>query len=577
MQYLRSRALVLAACFCVLSSLSGFAADTSVADQLQALTQQLKQQQAQMQQQQQQIQQLQQSNATLQKQVQQQNQQLQSTLQQANDKATAAQQDLNSLHTQVDDLQTNTKATANALLDTKKSVNALENPTSIHYKGVTITPGGFLESTFFVRSRNENADDTSSFGALPFSGQTNSQMSEFRFSARASRFILAAEGMAGTTKLTGYYEVDFLGQAPTANYVQTNSFTPRMRQLWAQGEFKGGTTVSVGQYWNLLTTDRKGIALRSEFIPTTLEASYVVGYTYGRQASLRATHNFNNKVWVAGEVGNGEMNQPVGSNLPAVSGMQQSANALSPNGSTLNFLAGSTLGLSTVFMPDIIGKVAFEPGYGHYELKALVRSFRDRYLGANNYTAGYGIGWGMILPVMPKKVDWIFEGIVGRGIGRYGAANEGELTIKPNGQLAALPGLHAFTGIEYHATPKLDVFVYGGDEYVQRKTFAGTNAEGQPITVGYGSHAVDNRACGYEVAPVINGVTTACTGQNKNIGEGTIGVWYRVYKGPFGTFQYGAQYEYFWRNAFSGCAGGTCIAPSGHENVVLNTFRFILP
>ena len=29
-------------------------------------------------------------------------------------------------------------------------------------------------------------------------------------------------------------------------------------------------------------------------------------------------------------------------------------------------------------MPDVIAKVAFEPGWGHFEVKGLMRVFRDK-------------------------------------------------------------------------------------------------------------------------------------------------------------------------------------------------------
>lgn len=112
--------------------------------------------------------------------------------------------------------------------------------------------------------------------------------------------------MVGSTKMTGYWEMDFLGQAPTGNQVETNSFIPRQRQLWMQAEFKNGLTFTAGQFWSLMTTDRKGIATRAEFIPTTLEGSYVVGYTYVRQNAVRIVKNFSNKTWAGFEVANSE-------------------------------------------------------------------------------------------------------------------------------------------------------------------------------------------------------------------------------------------------------------------------------
>ncbi len=548
----------------------------TVQEQLQQVTDKLAQQQTQIQQQQGQIQQLQQTNTQLQQQVKQQEQTFQSSVQQASQQATAAQNGVNTLHTTVTDLQTTTQATANALLENKKAVNALENPLAIHYKGITITPGGWLESTFLVRSRNENSDITSNFGAVPFSGVANANLSEFRGSARGSRAILVAQGNAGTTKLTGYLEVDFLGQAPTANYVETNSFSPRQRQLWAQAEFKNGVTFTAGQFWSLMTTDRKGIATRSEFIPTTIEGSYVVGYTYARQNTVRVTKNFSNKTWLAFEVANAETTLGTSYTPANLMGFNNSANALTPNGSTLNFLAGSAYGMSTNLAPDFIGKVAFEPGYGHFEIKGLVRLFRDRIAaagdtaGSTNMTAGGGIGWAAILPVLPKKVDFIFEGLAGKGIGRYGAANQADVTLEPNGNIVPLPAIHALAGFEFHPQPKLDVFVYGGDQYVGAERFSTTNAAGKIVPAGYGSFLVNNINCGAEVIPEGG---AACGAQNKNLWDVTSGLWYRLYKGPFGSLQYGLQAEYIHRTAWSGVGG----APTGNDVVGLTSVRFYLP
>lgn len=538
----------------------------NVADQIQLLQQQLKKQQDMIEGQQGQIQQLQQNNAQLQQQVQQQGQSLQGSVQQATQQAAAVQQDVKDLHSTVSTLQSDTKLQASALAETKKSVSSLESPLAIHYKGVNLYPGGWVESTFLVRGRNENADITSNFGAVPFERVANANLTEFRASARGSRAILAADGMAGSTKLTGYMELDFLGQAPTANQVETNSFSPRQRQLWGQAEFKNGITVTGGQFWSLITTDRKGIATRAEFIPTTIEGSYVVGYTYVRQNSIRINKNFSNKAWAAFEIDNSETTLGTSYTPDNLYGFNNSANALSPNGSTLNYLAGSTNGFSTNLMPDFVGKVVFEPGWGHYELKGLARVFRDRINGNNNKSFGGGVGWAAILPVKPKKVDFIFEGLVGKGIGRYGAANQPDVTIKPNGEITPLPAVHALAGLEFHPQPKLDVFVYVGDEYVGAERYV--TDTGKPG--GYGSHLVNNTYCQTEVVPTGK---PACGAQNKNIYDVTGGFWYRIWKGPFGTFQFGSQFAFIHRTAWAGIGG----APTGNDPVGMTSLRFYLP
>jgi hypothetical protein len=62
-------------------------------------------------------------------------------------------------------------------------------------------------------TRTENVG--SIYGNISFSGTANANLSEFRGSARQSRISLLAEGQVGSAKLSGYYQMDFLGAAPT--------------------------------------------------------------------------------------------------------------------------------------------------------------------------------------------------------------------------------------------------------------------------------------------------------------------------------------------------------------------------
>ena len=120
-------------------------------------------------------------------------------------------------------------------------------PTAFHFKGLTLTPGGFLTSTALVRARNENADASTSYAAIPLDGSSNANLSELRGTARNSQLSLLIQGAAGNTTLRGYVETDFLGAAPTANYVQASSWTPRLRQVWTQIERPSGLTITAGQ------------------------------------------------------------------------------------------------------------------------------------------------------------------------------------------------------------------------------------------------------------------------------------------------------------------------------------------
>src|SRR5579863_8565900 len=141
--------------------------------------------------------------------------------------AQAAQQQQAVVQVQSDvaDLKTNVTNTALSLQETQKNVTAAsESPMAIHYKGVTITPGGFLAAEFVRRSRALAADVNTPFNALTMPGASQSAMSEFFGSGRQSRISMLAEGKLSSAKLSGYFESDFLSAGVTANNNQSNSY-----------------------------------------------------------------------------------------------------------------------------------------------------------------------------------------------------------------------------------------------------------------------------------------------------------------------------------------------------------------
>jgi hypothetical protein len=98
--------------------------------------------------------------------------------------------------------------------------------------------------------------------------------------------------------------------------------------------------------------------------------------------------------------------------------------------------------------------------------------------------------------------------------------------------------------------------------------------------VGYGSPLFSNSGCFTEAPPSSTGTTgflpgsaTGCTGDTRNVLEGTIGFWYRFYKGPKGTIQWGPQYSYVVRNTWSGVGG----QPYAADPMVFTSFRYYLP
>jgi len=460
-------------------------------------------------------------------------------------------------------------APSEAVLSQPDEARSDNEPKSWHYKGLTLTPGGFLEGTMLVRSRNENADIANNYSAIPLNGSPNAKLSEFRGSARNSLQSLLLEGATGETKLQGYVETDFMGAAPTANYVESNSFTPRLRQLWVQVDRPSGWTLTWGQTWSLLTTNEHGIATLTELKPATEDGQYVVGFTWTRQRTFRVTKNFNDKVWAAFSVEEPETTYSAAFAPPNLMGLNTSPNAASGT-NLLPFLANYSDGFSTNLAPDLLAKVAFEPRWGHFEIKTLGRLFRDRIAstantnGHTNITEGYGVGFGALIPFVNKKLEVPLEGLLGQGIGRYGTSGLPDATLNPmTGELRPLREARIMGGLVYHRSSRLDLYTYGGDEYAGRYAFISPTGK----AAGYGSPLVSYASCTNEVA------LNSCTGANRNIYEATVGYWYRLFGGEYGRFEQGNQVVYMHRNLWSGIGR----APQGDDLVAFTSIRFYLP
>ncbi len=557
---------------------------------------------AQQQQIQQLMQELQSRDAAIQ-QLQQQNTQAQTAAAQAQQKADAAaaqaaqqQQDVAAVKSDVTDIKSNVTNTALTLQDTQKHINEMESPLALHYKGITITPGGFLAAESVWRQHALGSDINTPFNSIAMPGSSLSQMSEFFGSGRQSRVSMLAEGKLSNSKLTGYVEADFLTSGITSNNNQSNSYGLRQRQAWGQIAMNNGWSFTGGQMWTLLTETKKGVDNRTEALPMTIDAAYNVGFSWARQYGFRVSKNFSNKAWLAFSA-------------------EDPQTTFTQHGAANNFLVGSagTSGgvynpsatYSFNYMPDFVVKTVFEPGWGHYEVFGVISNFRDRVFpnataspasasGAyNDVRTGGGVGANIRGSFANKHMDIGAHFLGGDGIGRYGASGLPDATIRPAGTLALLRSYQSLGTLEFHY-PKADIYFNFGNEYIGRDT----SLNGGGSLVGYGSPLVNNGGCLTETVPggatsgqfpvsstgFLPGSLANCTADTKDVFEGTAGFWFRLYKGPKGTLQFGPQYSYLKRNSWTGLSGaivGGVVPPStepaASENMILTSFRYYLP
>ena len=468
---------------------------------------------------------------------------------------------------------------------------------------VDIKLGGFIAAESVYRSRNEVADIASNFNtAIPEKISPLYHESEFRESARQSRFTaLASASPDEVTKLQADVAVDFLGAAPTSNSVESNSYVPRLREAWASYSRSDlGFEVLAGQSWTLLTMNRVGMEPLNVNTPLQIDAQYVPGFTWARQAEIRFEKSFFDKqYWLGLSVENpqtsytnttipstlgtlnvtnpGTANLANGSNsgTTVVTGETAVTTLTTKNGKTtsttvLTPTTASVAGLGTFsddIAPDVVIKGTADYKFAHLEAYGIGRVFHDRVsqlgTGQSNTMFGGGGGAAALVHLIPNVLDFQVSGLAGQGIGRYGTSQLPDATINAQGGPEALPEWMALAGLIYHPVKQMDVYGYMGTEQTTARYFDHT-ADGKTTAYGYGNPLYSNAGCEEEISKL------TCTANTSGIVQGTVGAWYRFLKGPYGTFQTGIQYSYTHRDVFQG-VGPT---PQTNENMVFLSFRW---
>ena len=221
---------------------------------------------------------------------------------------------------------------------------------------------------------------------------------------------------------------------------------------------------------------------------------------------------------------------------------------------------------------------------------SAVGAFNDARTGGG---AGANVRWSFF-----QHVDLGVHFFGGSGIGRYGSGGLSDGTIRPDGTLALLRNYQSLGTLQFHLTPKFDLNLNGGGEFSSRAVYTTLAGKAE----GYGTPGFSNAGCYTEIGPTttvpagttgsqgyIPGSLANCTADTRALLEGTAGFWYRFYKGPKGTIQFGSQYSYYVRHTWEGIApSGTTPAgnpvpglgvssPHSVENMWFTSFRYYLP
>lgn len=434
-----------------------------------------------------------------------------------------------------------------------------KSPLSFRIGIADFTPVGFMDFTTAYRSTNVGSGIGTNFAGIPFANTSAGRLSETRFSAQNSRIGLRIDSLVNDTKVLGYLESDFLGNAPTNLGVSSNAATLRMRLYFADLKWHDWEFLA-GQDWTMLTPNRKGIgAMPSDiFFTSNIDTNYQLGLTWARQPQVRAIYHASDELTMGLSLENPDQ---------YAGGTNGSAAVTFPTGfNTAQVDTGAATSAPNV-MPDVIGKLAYDTKVNelawHVDVAGLYRTFKVNNfatgatpIDANSTASGTGGSVNVNLEVL-KGLNLIGNAFWSKGGGRYIFGQAPDFAVLPPDasgayKLSALRADSYLAGAEWQAAPTSLLFGYYS--HVDIGSSYGQQANGS--YVGYG----------YPGSPSSN---------NHTLEEFTIGENQTIWKNPtYGALQVISQFSYADRQPWFAAAGAPAKA---HTGMFFLDLRYVLP
>jgi hypothetical protein len=403
------------------------------------------------------------------------------------DNATA----VTTLATSVTDLKASQSTLVTTVTDeTAKIKKAVENPTTLHYKGISIAPYGFFNGESVYRTHATGGELPTPWSSLPYEHADAYTLSEMYISGRQSRIGVTFEGKVNWGTLRAILEGDFLGVGTTSNDNQSTSYLYRQRIALAEAETNNHWTISAGQGWSLATENKAGIstAASNMALPSMIDPNYVAGLVWARMGSIRLTKSFktasfavsaeNPQLLYTASIAGNTPYAVVGSAGLSAGLMNQTVSGCSPSTSIVNYTnqtqtdsAGNTVNIAVPVYktvnscanlanisfnkaPDMLVKAAFDPGFGHYEVFGIARFFHETvYPGETTNSNLYGGETDIVsgLVVAPKLTS---DGAISDSITLGGVGGSARLPFLENRLTLGAKGLFG-PGVGHFGTSTL--------------------------------------------------------------------------------------------------------------------------
>ncbi|MAP94731.1 MAG: hypothetical protein CMK07_07250 [Ponticaulis sp.] len=268
--------------------------------------------------------------------------------------------------------------------------------------GTTLKFGGYVDFDGHVTNLSDGAIGSSSIGRdfyIPgLIGIGGSETTTTDFTAQASRITLDGSRMVGDKKVTGYFEMDFLGSLQGDERV-SSSFSPRLRRAYL--DYNGWR---VGQEWSTFQ-NTSAIPESASFLASS------DGMIFMRQAQIRYT----NGPWQF---------------------------ALENGNATITPVGGGRIEADANLVPDVVGRYNFTGGFGNVSLAAIGRQLRMEMPGVEEDAFGWGISASGRVKAGARD-DIRFNVVAGEGLGRYVGLNAtNAAAVNPiDGSLEAIPSV----------------------------------------------------------------------------------------------------------------------------------------
>jgi hypothetical protein len=372
-------------------------------------------------------------------------------------------------------------------------------PLQIHLGNTLISPVGFMDMTSVTRSTNPGTGIGTNFGSIPYSNVQLGALSESRLSIQNSRIGMRIDTGFGDTKVTGYWESDFLGQLgnpPNGGLaVTSNPYVFRLRVFWADVTHDHWEFLA-GQSWSMMTPNRVGISPipGDIFYSQDIDVNYQAGLIWSRVPGFRGVYHFSDKAHFGLALENSEPYFGGGNGGSASTAPAAFAAATNFLGTQVN--NGSSVISAAALHPDIIAKLAFDPSSKfHIEFAGVETTAKIASpVSVPQFQTFSKVGGGGSVNLnfeLFKGFRLLTNNFWSSGAGRYIFGQAPDFIIRSDGSLSNVHSASTVTGFEANVGKTL-IYGYYGGVYIGKNLTLDTN--GKPV--GYGPLTSDgqNRA-----------------------------------------------------------------------------------